>query len=40
MFVNKEKITQDLFPMLHHEECSEKPQYNMAAPPMGVPTMS
>ena len=33
MFVNKGKInTSIFFPMLHHEESPEKPQYNMATP--------
>ena len=34
MFVNKEKINKSrFFPMLHHKESQEKPQYNMAVPP-------
>ena len=32
MFVNKEKINTPRFPMLHHEESPEKPQYNMLTP--------
>ena len=32
MFVKKRKIDTPRFPMLHHEESPEKPQYNMASP--------